>query len=86
MSAGAGHSCTHSQLMNALAVAGCDRIGEQFVVRGGIFSFMGMGEEFVIAADAEYRVGGEGEEGGSWHSIAGLLGVTSYGNAVTVIA
>ena len=55
-----GCYCSSSELTNFLRIMGCDQDADgKYVVSGGIYGFMGLGDEFVIAADARYYVKGE---------------------------
>jgi hypothetical protein len=48
------------ELSQALLTAGCDTDdGGRYVVSGTIVSYMGMGKEFVVGADAKYYRKGE---------------------------
>lgn len=77
---GTGWIGSHDALMNYLRVVGADQDGEgKFLVRGTIVSFMGVGEEYTVGADAEYRVGGR------WCNLASGLNSTSAKLEVTVI-
>ena len=54
-----GCYCSSSELTNFLRIMGCDQDADgKYRVSGGIYSFMGLGDEFVIAADACYYVQG----------------------------
>jgi len=54
-----GCYCTDRQLAHFLRVMDCDQNEEgKFLVSGDIVSFLGMGEDFVVGADARYYVGG----------------------------
>lgn len=84
MAVGTGWIGDWEQLRYVLETFNADRdeLG-RYVVRGSIVSYMGAGQEFVVGADAEYRVTlGQVEH---WRSLPHALGQTSYGLAVTVI-
>jgi hypothetical protein len=69
-----------SELEHTLRCNGCDTTPDgKFCVGGSITSFMGAGEEFVVAADAVYYVNGEPKP------LVTALAATSYGQVVTVI-
>jgi len=70
-----------SELHSVLQSFHCDRTPDgQFCVAGSITSFMGAGDDFVVAPDALFFVDGKP------HNLCAALGVTSYGMGVTVIA
>lgn len=63
-----------SELRNYLAVVNADQDDEgKFIVRGNITSFLGMGKEFVVGDDAQYR------QDEKWCQLAAGLNDTSYG-------
>ena len=75
-----GYLIDHSPLMNVLRVFKADQDEHgKFFVRGNITSFMGVGEEWCVGDDAEFRIGGE------WRSLPRAISATSYGVPVTVI-
>jgi hypothetical protein len=75
-----GSMVTNSELMNVLAVTGADKDEEgKYFVRGGLVSFMGMGDEWVLDETAQYRKNGE------WKYLLGLVQGTSYHRSVGVI-
>ena len=71
------------ELLHYLSVVGADRDDDgNFLVRGSICSFLGMGgenAEVVVGGDAEYFVGGAAR------NLAAGLRSTSYGVGVRVI-
>jgi hypothetical protein len=69
-----------SELEHTLRCSGCDTTPEgTFCVDGSNTSFMGAGEEFVVAGDAVFYVNGEPRH------LVTMLSETSYGRIVTVI-
>ena len=75
-----GHPIDTNPLMNVLRVFRADQDAEgKFIVRGNITTFMGVGEEWCVGEDAEFRIGGE------WRSLPRAISATSYGVPVTVI-
>ena len=67
-------------LYHTLRMFGCDRDATgKFCVDGGITSFMGAGEEFVVDDAAAYYVDGRPR------NLVQALKATSYGQHVTVI-
>jgi len=61
-------------VLHALRTVGADRDGEgNFLIDGGVASFMGLGEEVCISDGAHYLVGGQPR------SLAALMNGTSYG-------
>lgn len=74
---------TMGQLRHALRMFGADTDElDQFLVRGQICTFMGVGGEHaetVVGEDAQFLRDGE------WRSVVNALRATSYGLAVNVI-
>jgi len=54
-----GAVCSKMELENFLRIMGCDMQEGRFCVDGDIYSFLGMGQEYVIGEDAVYYVNGE---------------------------
>ena len=79
-----GWSGINSQVLHYLGVVGADRDEKgQFLVSGGVFTFMGMGgenAEMVIDGEAKYFINGQP------CGLAAGLGSTSYGVKVMVIS
>jgi hypothetical protein len=69
-------------VLHALRTVGADRDAEDnFLIDGGVASFMRLGEEVCISDGAHYLVGGQPR------SLAALMNSTSYGvRGVTVIS
>jgi hypothetical protein len=71
---------TKSELEHTLRMFGCDKTDEgKFAVDGSITTFMGAGEEFVVADDAVYYVMGQPR------NLAWSLNQTGYGRSVVVL-
>lgn len=71
---------SNSELLHVLRTFGVDRDPDgKFHVDGKIVSFMGMGEEMVVADDAVAYIDGRP------HNICNMLAATSYGLKVKVI-
>jgi hypothetical protein len=61
-------------VLHALRTVGADRDEEgNFLIDGGVASFMGLGEEVCVSDGAHYLVGGQPR------SLAALMNSTSYG-------
>jgi len=75
-----GSFVSDSQFYNVLRVMGAERNGQgQFLVRGGIASFMGLGRETVVDETAQARVNGV------WTGILPMIKATSYHQPISVI-
>jgi hypothetical protein len=75
-----GWTGTKEELMNTLAVFGCDRDQDgNFCVDGTIVSFMGAGRDYTVGGDAVYY------KNGRPLPLASALRATSYGLHVVVL-
>ena len=76
-----GWSGDINQILSVLSVLGADQDEQgNYLVRGNIISFMGIGPDCVVDDEAEYR------KGGDWCNLVSAMGMPSYGVQVTVIA
>lgn len=74
-----GCTCTNDQLMHFLRIMGCDQTDGRFHVDGTIVSFLGLGEDYVIGADAVYYVNGMARP-----LAAHYVGVTGRGKCIVI--
>lgn len=80
MGSGKGWMGSWNELSNVLRCFHCDVDGEgRFMVDGGIVSYLGLGEEFVVDKSAVYYVNGEAR------NLLSALNATSYGMKVGVV-
>lgn len=72
---------TWNELSNVLRTFHCDVNPDgKFCVGGSIVSYLGLGQEFVVGANAVYYVNGEP------HNLVDALSSTSYGMKCSVIS